>query len=442
MFHKYNSVKSLFSFFLIALTISLGYFVAQNEFYKILPLYSAFFIIYLAILHFVKTAKDIKFFIGIALLLKLILVFALPALSDDLYRFIWDGRLIWHGINPFDHLPSYFIEEHIQLEGINQSLYDQLNSQKYFSVYPPVAQAVFAIAVGLFPKSIIGASIVMKLFLLLGEVGCIFIIIKLLKQFQLPSKNVLWYALNPLILFDIMGNLHFEGLMIFFLLLAIYLLIKARSSNANIAFSAIAYALSIASKLLPLIFLPFLIKRLGWKKSLRYFTIIGVVLLLLFLPLLNGLFFNNFGDSLNLYFQKFEFNGSVYYLARYIGTQFKGYNPIKYIGPSMGLLTFLSVLVIAFLEKKWDWKKLPLMMLMAICIYLAFTPTVHPWYVSLPIVLSVFTKYRFPILWSALVILTYANYSYVPYYENLWIVGFEYVLLSIFVIYEIRKNKI
>ncbi len=455
---------------LIALTIGLGYFVQQSDFNLIIAQYGVFFFLYLLIFKYTNDKKKIAFFIGVGVLLRFLLVFTLPNLSDDVYRFIWDGRLLINGHNPFDYLPSHYIENGISIEGINQPLFEKLNSPEYFTIYPPVAQGVFALACWLFPNSILGSAITMKVFLFLCELGSLFFIKKLLERFRLPLKNILLYALNPLIIIELCGNLHFEAAMIFFLLMAIYFLSfgipssshkvtsshlvtkenipiwkfnllslgnNLKLSTKHLVLSAIAIALSIASKLLPLIFLPFLIKRLGWKKSIPYFVITGVVIVLLFSPLLSGVFINNFGKSLDLYFQKFEFNASIYYLVRWIGYQRVGYNWIQEAGPALAVIVLLGILVKAFFEKKLDWKNLFEGMLFAICLYLAMATIVHPWYVSLPIVLCLFTRFRFPIVWSGVVFLTYINYSYGEYFENLWMVGVEYVLVFGYFIYEV-----
>lgn len=423
----------------------LGYTIERDDFSKLILSFGTFFLIYIGIFHFTKTKKDLYFFIGLGILLRLLLVFALPNFSDDIYRFIWDGRLIIQGINPFDHLPSYYIENNISIQGIDQTLYQQLNSPHYFTIYPPVNQAIFALSTWIFPDSIWGSSLVMKSFLFAFEVGSIFLIIQLLKYFQLPAKNVLLYALNPLIIMEITGNLHFEGAMIFFLLLAIWLILIKKKW----ILSAIVLALSIASKLLPLMFLPLLIRRLdddkrGWlalnyKKIISYFAIIGITLVFLFLPLLNGVFLTNFGDSLNLYFQKFEFNASLYYLFRWIGFQYKGYNIIGTLGPFLAILVLVGILLMTFLEKTPNWKNFFERLLFAICLYLFCTTTVHPWYVSLPIVLCLFTHFRFPIVWSGLIFMTYINYSYGEYSENLWMVSIEYLLVGGFMIWELKK---
>ena len=60
---------------------------------------------------------------------------------------------------------------------------------------------------------------------------------------------------------------------------------------------------------------------------------------------------------------------------------------------------------------------------------------------ALPIVCCLFTRFRFPILWSGLIFLTYINYSYVSYFEDLRMVGIEYILVGIFVLYEIYAMR-
>ena len=160
--------------------------------------------------------------------------------------------------------------------------------------------------------------------------------------------------------------------MIFFFLLGIWLLVKGKSEISTLTFflSALAMSFSIASKLLPLIFLPFLIKRLGWKNSIQYFLIIGITVALLFLPLINGAFLNNFGTSLNLYFQKFEFNASLYYVLRWIGFQILGFNLIYVLGPVLAVITFSGVLGLSIFEKESSWQNIFQKCLFAICLYL------------------------------------------------------------------------
>ena len=392
-----------------------------------------------------------------ALILRGVMLFSLPHFSEDIYRFIWDGRLTNMGINPFNFKPSYFVENQLYSNILTPELFSQLNSKEYFTVYPSVCQGIFAFAVWLFPKSIYGSAIVIKSFLLASEIGTIFLLKKMLPN----SKKVLIYALNPLIIIELCANAHFEAAMIFFFLLSIFMLKKAFYQDEkmlinsiekitpplskSLILSGIAFALSVASKMLPLMLLPFFIKRMGIKRSFVFFAIIGVSLLLIFIPLLNPLFINNLQSSLKLYFQKFEFNASVYYLIREVGTHLRGYNPINEISPILTNTVLIGFALIMIFEKVKKNEKLYKFnfeggifntFLYAFSIYFLCATTVHPWYAALPLAISIFTRFKYIMVWTALLPFTYIHYSYPLPTENYWVIGFEYVVVIGFFMYE------
>lgn len=454
--YKRPALFILSTLLFIVLTWIVGYQIDRTQFFYLITHYGLFFCLYLTVFFYSTKRETVLYYTILGITLRFILIFAFPNFSDDIYRFIWDGRLLINGMNPFDQVPSYYIGR--EVPGLTQELYGHLNSPNYFTVYPPINQLLFAIAAYCSPNNFAGSSLLLKSFLFLCEIGSIYLITDLLRHFQLPKKNVLLYALNPLIIFEIMGNVHFEGAMIFFLLLSIWLI----AVKNKLVLSAIAMACAIASKLLPLIFLPFFIWRLSiekenllmkpssflsrwiakvltinWLKNILFFSVLGGVLLGLFIPLFSGAFLSNFGTSLNLYFQKFEFNASIYYFIRWLGFQYKGYNIIQTLGPTLSVVVLINILWRVLNEKEPTWNNLFSSLLFAICLYLFLAMTIHPWYVALPIVCCLFTRFRFPILWSGLIFLTYINYSYVGYFENLWMVGIEYILVGIFAFYEI-----
>lgn len=430
--------------------IGLGYFTEQSEFSRILmfgvPMFGAYFWLVFRPFDMPRVSDTFKvsdtfthltFWLTFAIFLRFLLLFAFPSLSDDVFRFIWDGRLWNAGVNPFEQLPTYYLLPGNQVHGLDSTLFNQLNSPEYFTIYPPVNQLIFYISTAIFSTNIWGSMFLMKCFLFACEVGTILLLPKVLIQLKIDVKNTLVYAINPLIIIELCGNLHFEAAMIFFLVLAVYLLLKKR-----VNWSAIAFALSVASKLLPLIFLPFLIKKIGWKKSIQYGMIVAISLVILYLPILTETFIQNFGNSLNLYFQKFEFNASIYYISRWIGYQKVGWNMIAEYGPKLAMVSFSTILLLAFLpllRKNQVWGNLPAAWLWAITIYLLFTTTIHPWYVSLPLFLCCFTNFKFPVIWSGLIFLTYINYSYGAYFENLWVVFFEYLIVFSVMIFEIGR---
>ncbi len=412
--------------FFVLLTLLLAFWGTQDNFPLIAACYGLFFWQYLRVYTDV-VPKEINRFLWLGIVLRVLLIFVFPKLSDDIYRFVWDGRLILNGINPFDYLPSKIIEDGMNIPGLTAELYGQLNSPKYFSIYPPLAQLIYLIGTALSPGNIAGSAIVMKTILVGFEIGNIWVITRLLALFERPEKLVLLYALNPLVIFEVAGNLHFEGMMLFFVLLSVYWLVKERYW-----WSSVAMALAISTKLLPLLFLFFLIGRLGWKRSISYLGMMGVVLVILFLPMLNGVFAAHFGDSLGLYFQNFEFNSSVVNMLAFLGSfRTKDYL-IPVIGPLMAAITFWGIFRVALFEQEYSWASLFRNMLFAISLYLALTATVHPWYVILPLGLSLFTDFRYPVLWSGLIVLSYIKYSPWGAHWNWLAVGVEYSLVYAF----------
>jgi alpha-1,6-mannosyltransferase len=440
MHKQKTSTYLLFAFSLIIYCL----FAFWLERYETTKLFAAFGVLFLSYLWIARTndSNEISFWIYASVLFRFCLLFAIPHLTDDFYRFIWDGRLLAAGYHPFAELPRYYIENKILITGIDQTLFEKLNSPDYFTIYPPVNQFIFWIAAKLSSSSILGSVVVMRVFILAAEIGSLRLIRKILHHFRLPEKNILLYALNPLVIIELTGNLHLEALMIFFLLLSFWLLIKDR-----IALSALQFSLAICAKLLPVILLPLLLSRLGWKKSVVYYLLVGIFCVLFFLPLLNVEIISGFRESIGYYFKKFEFNASIYYLVREWGLWKYGYNIIQTVGWKLAVYCTSAILLYAI----WDfirnskfkiqrtalaYRTLPTAYLTVLTIYFTFATIVHPWYITTLLAFSIFTRFRFPIIWTGLIFLTYSGYTANGFSENLWITTIEYVIVFGYLAYE------
>ncbi|MCC8361146.1 glycosyltransferase 87 family protein [Salinimicrobium sediminilitoris] len=379
-----------------------------------------------------------KILLAAAVIFRLLFLFAVPNLSKDFYRFIWDGRLLLEGINPYLMTPAeYFAAGNLPFLGA-QELYDGMGSLSAGNPtnYPPLNQLFFALAAFLGGKSILASVVWLRVFIIAADIGIFYFGRKLLKNLNLPKSNIFFYLLNPLIIIELTGNLHFEGVILFFLLAGLYLLQRQKW-----LFSALLFSCSIAVKLIPLMFLPLLFKRLGWKKAILYYSITGALLLLFFLPFLSGAFSENFFSSINLWFQKFEFNASFYYLIRWIGYQVEGYNIIAYAGPAIAIVVFVLILALSTLKQNLRINGLILSMMFGSVVYLMLSTTVHPWYLATPLLLSIFTRYKFVQVWSLMVVLSYFAYSQHDYKENLWFIALEYVVVFGVVSYELFRHQ-
>jgi len=379
------------------------------------------------------THHTLRFWLCAALALRLILFFSWPTLSDDFYRFIWDGRLWLAGQHPFLKVPADFLTD--GLPGLDADLFTQLNSKHYFTVYPPVAQLFFVLSAWLSPNSVAGSVAVLRLLLLAAEIGSVVLMLRLLQAQSQPRTQVLWYALNPLIVLELFGNLHFEGFVIFFLLLFLWW-----HQRGLLPLAAVAFALAVGVKLVPLIFLPLVLLTLSWRNRIRFSIVFVACLAAMMVPMYQREVWLGFGSSLQLYFQKFEFNASVYYLAREYGFWKYGYNIIERIAWKLAVAGGALILTYSFVASRQE-REWPRSFLLIGFLHLLFSTTVHPWYIAPLVMLSVFQPLRFALVWSGVVFLSYAGYTATGYHESLWLVGLEYAVVLSYLGWELWRSR-
>jgi alpha-1,6-mannosyltransferase len=431
MNNKLMAILVLWALGLLFLT----FFVSRADFELVLAANAIVFAAYYLLLSQFQLTERIVFwllFAGIAI--RFISIFAFPLFSDDIYRFWWDGKLLNSGSSPFEHIPRYYIENGIFTEQFDIEIFHKLNSPDYYSVYPPVCQLVFAAAYWFFPKSIYGTAVFIKFILFCFELGTLFY----LKQLGVKAKGLLIYALNPLIIIELCGNAHFEAAMIFFLAASLYYLNirKIVAARPQVLLSSFFLALSISSKLLSLLFLPFLMKGLGWKNGLWYGLSVGVFSILFFFPYYDLNFIEHFTSSVALYFQRFEFNASVFYLFKLVGNAAYGYTPVLLISRLSSILLGVFFIYLFFGKKDFF-----IQAFFFFTFYLILQRAVHPWYLSTLLFLSVFVPWRFAMIWTGLIMLSYSHYLDNFYQEKYNWVLIEYLFLFGFMFYEYLAAK-
>ncbi|MEQ9290381.1 MAG: hypothetical protein RIG77_25840 [Cyclobacteriaceae bacterium] len=407
------------------------YFVARESSLQLSISYLLVFAIYLYAIRYLQFTK--AQILTFSVLCRVAMFFALPGLSDDFYRFIWDGRLISHGINPFVHVPDFFMQQPTQLGTLSPALYEQLNSQHYTTLYPPVSQLFFWLAALISPHDLTGSVFFLRLIILLFDVGNILLIMAILRQNQMSELRVVIYAFNPLVILELTGNLHFEGIMLFFILGFVYLY-----GLNKVKLSTIPFSLAIATKLIPLMFLPLVLKKLKLPAFIGFGLLAGGITVLTFFPFLDWHFLSGMSESLDLFFRKFEFNGGLFFLFREIGWFYKGYDMVSTIGPLMSLAALALILAYSF----WSKKSTNILSGFTVILFiqLSLATTVHPWYIIPLVAFSCQTNFKFPLVWSALIFLTYAGYSETGYSHPFFLIGVEYIIVLPPALYEISKS--
>ncbi|MFY0599712.1 MAG: DUF2029 domain-containing protein [Cyclobacteriaceae bacterium] len=423
----YYSLVTIF----IASISAIAFFIDRSQSFVLgIAYFSAFFSYFWV----VKFHSSEKLLLPIGILVRLFFFLSLPNLSDDVFRFIWDGRLLANGMDPYSNIPQFYVNRGNEVNGLSLSLFEKLNSPLYYSVYPPLNQLIFWIS-SFGGESLLFSTNIIRAFILAAEIASFFLLKKILMQHQKSEQLAFWFFLNPLVLLEFTGNLHFEAIVIFFLLLGFYLLGK----NKNISSGAVLGG-AIATKLLPLIFLPAILFKWKWKKGFIISLISFTVAVLTFLPLISSDLLTNIQKSLGLYFQSFEFNASIYFLIREIGFYIKGYNIIGVLGPALSVGTIVSIMIISIYGsiKKWKIEKTTLVIL---SVYLFFSTTVHPWYILTLIPIGLLSGYYFPVFWSLIVFVTYFGYNKTGFeLSGSWIV-FEYASLFLFICIELLYRK-
>lgn len=409
----------------------LCYTTDRNDTGRVLILYLLPFIAYGYILtkwheSFLKEA------ILVSILIRVLLLFSSPQLSDDAYRFIWDGHLQKNGINPYEFTPYEVMQEgYGDAGGLNKNLYNLLNSREYYSVYPPAAQLLFHLCSQLSFSNDAAFIFLLKFFLFLMESITILLLPQLLKAANRNPLLSLWYLFNPLVIVELTGNIHLETAMIAWCTIAAYLYWVKK-----IQLAGIAAGVALSFKFTPLMVFPLLIRPLGWKQALTFSVFAGFTFLLGFTVFLNDALLINLSNSVGLYFHTFEFNGSIFYLYRLADEQKEFWrNLMRIAGP------LLTITIIIAGSRRSSKLNLASWILLCLGTYLLLSGNVHPWYIAPLVILAPFSGMRFPIIWSFMILLTYTTYRTSAYTENYWLILTEYTLVYATLLADIYNKR-
>ena len=188
-----------------------------------------------------------------ALAARLVVLFAPPVQSTDLYRYVWDGRVQAAGINPYIYLPIDPALAPLRDPGLGAThIYENINrADTARTIYPPAAQLLFA-AIGLTSSSIWTVKAAMLGF----DLATIGLALLMLRAAGRPLCQVLIWAWNPLVIWEYAGAGHVDAMAVAFTALALLLAIRARAGWASFALSV-----AVLAKLLPLALFPAIWRR-------------------------------------------------------------------------------------------------------------------------------------------------------------------------------------
>jgi hypothetical protein len=399
----------------------------------ILALYAALFLPYLALL---RLRVDWRVTLVLGLTARLMLVPLDPVLSDDLWRYVWDGRVAAAGVNPFAHAPASAALAALR----DAHIWPRINHPDVPTIYPPAAQLIFLANAWLG-----GAEHLLRILFLAIELGCLAIAARHLPASWTADRRahaLALYYLNPLVLVETAWSGHLDVIAFGSMCAAMLVFEQARSTRAAAAAGALLGA-SIAAKLLSAVVLPLWALHAARSRAQRAAALAACTLTIaaLYAPYIDvgGGLFKGFGT----YAAKWRSNDGPYRalahaaqssieqgtapdhivrldrlapLAQRAGftREWQGRQiPATSFGANQAAETTVKLAVAGALALLLLWCLLvtrdPItsaLLLLATLFWLA--PTVHPWYVAWLVPLAALRPWRPALLASGLVLIAYA----------------------------------
>ena len=314
--------------------------------------------------------KEVLYIIlAFAIIFRAIFLFTTPTVSDDIYRFYWEGKVAAHGINPYQYAP-----DSVELEKFRDANWQFMNNRDVPSPYPPFSQMTFMYCYLMHPAT--DGIFLFKAFFTFFDMMSVYVLFQLLRNFKIDPRMSMVYAWSPLVILEFSQSGHNDSVAIFFVLFSFLALQKGNKVG-----SAAALALGALTKVFPLMLAPVMFKAWG-KKGIAVFLVMMAIFYLPYIGAGQAIF-----TGISEYTDRWLFNGSVFAAIVNIleSTVIVSTRPEAMMVAKL-VVAFLFAPVLAFLiylsRKNWD-RPLELFKyaFVIIGLFLLLTSTVQPWYI-------------------------------------------------------------
>jgi len=308
--------------------------------------------------------------LAVAALMRVVVLLAPPYLSDDINRYVWDGRVEAAGLNPYRYVPA---DPHLAALR-DETIFPNINRSDYApTIYPPVAEYIFFIGTRL-SESLTA----MKATLLAFELAGVLLLLRLLQDSGLPRARILIYAWHPLTLWEFAGSGHVDAAIVTFVALALW---ARRREAAWLTGSALAAAALV--KFFPAVLFPALYRRWDWKMPLAA----AATVIIAYLPFIGA-------GSAVLGFLP----GYLHEEGLQSGTAFFLWNlarsvaPLEHVGPALYLALAAAALLLLAVHSLFttEGRYLASAMTLAVAATVLLSPH-YPWYFAWIVPLICFT---------------------------------------------------
>ncbi len=240
----------------------------------------------------------------IGLLMRALLFDSYPVLEIDYYRYLWDGAVLANGFNPYALSAAQVPGSELEVLALQAGpVFERINYRELSSIYPPLAQLLFALAHWLEPWQADG----LRYLYLLADGIVLLLILSILKRLRLSPWWSCIYWWNPLLIILTYNGLHMDLLLLPLLMLALQSMIAQRPIAAC---SALALAAGI--KLWPLLLLPFALRGLLRRRRQLALAVASVVAIASFVILPMLLFASADHSGLAAFTQHWQRNSALF----------------------------------------------------------------------------------------------------------------------------------
>ncbi len=341
-------------------------------------------------------------------------------LSDDVYRYVWDGKVAANGINPFLYSPES--AELVDLR--DETIFPHINHPHLPTIYPPLAQNIFHVSYLLGGDSTISFKLISALFEILAFLSLLI----WLKLLNIPRATLLLYLFSPLILIEFDMSAHIDILAMPFLITALITVHKRRPG-----ITGILIALAAMVKLLGLFFVPVLFFHFRKREKLLFAGSFALTTVLMYLPYAIGAE-GKFLGSLLTYVETWRYYSSV---AGVFSGLFS-FEIARYVCGSL-LLIWLAYAIIA----KTD---VVTKLFRAIGGYIVLTTTLFPWYLVWVLPFAVQSLSKPFLLLTGTILLSYhlhfGLYLSGTWFDQLWLRLLTYLPFYVLLIWQPLRRKV
>jgi hypothetical protein len=338
-----------------------------------------------------------------------------PTTSDDYYRYLWEGKILLHGVNPYEKNPADSSLNYLH----GKDLPSKVTFKTMTAIYPPAAQLIFAASYFISGESPVG----LKLIYFVCEFFTLLFLLKLFRLQKEDEHQIIFYAWLPLPIMEFFVNAHLDAAAVMFFVMFLYFAMKN-----NVIGSSLSFAFSFLIKLYPVFILPLLLKKFWFKKAILFYLIFFIVVVVFYFPFLPHN--QPLTSSIFKYLSNWEFNGSVY---QFINMFLHNGQTARLICTA-GLVVIVAVIALKY--KNFLYGVYAVLLAMII-----FTPTFYPWYMGWIAAVNPFVQFT-----SVLSLLFTTNLTNVTpmgkvWQEYTWVLLLEYIPFFVLLGYDLYKIK-